>query len=308
MKAKKVLSLVLGITITAGAAVSGVGSVLHADENKGSHSAEPQIAINCDLVEDGFIQDNEFVEDGFIQDNELVEDGFIQENDFSQEDYIKEMLVKNIISKAEADTLLEAEKKLDKLFGEYDKLFESEADVSKEMNKLDEKVSAIFDEIDPIYEKIDIESMYLEFKEAEVLNQAELDQYKKAEAELNALYDQYDGLDEKAAQELDKKIDAVFEKNKAIYDKIDMYFAELDKIAMEKYYGELVQSGALSEEDVQKLKAADAKAEELFASITEEMSDEEIEKIYDKVDALYDGIKIFDDCQTVGGDVNTILY
>ncbi len=153
---------------------------------------------------------------------------------------------------------------------------------------------------DPLFicEENSLEQLLKELEENNVLSKVELEQYKKAEMEIDKLYENVDfeKMTDKEFDKLYQEEDKIYDKNKVIYDKVDMYFTSLDDMLMLNLYDDYLKSGKLTEKEVDKLIQADFEADKLLSTITEDSTEEEINKIYDQVDKLYEGLDfVFDE-------------
>ncbi len=251
MKKQTILATTLALAIAGGSLFAGGGISTFAETN------QPQTAdINPEVGQAMILNVDEYA-------NDLVKEG--------------------IISKAEAEKMLELEEKLNQLF-------DKEAEKTKPSPEFDTKSEKIYQELDPIYEKIDSALFYSELEENGVLSKSEIEQYKKAEAALAKLY-----ADENEAnfQQNDKEIEKIYAANKSIYDKVDMYFTQQDKMQMKNYYQELEKSGVLSKNEIEQYKKAEAEIEKLYQEYDEqnwEEIDKKVEKIYQDNKAIYDKV------------------
>ncbi len=212
-------------------------------------------------------------------------------------EYSNELAKNGFISDAEAKRLVELETKLDKIFADL-------ADNEEISDEKDQKINQIIDELSLIYEKAYDNKFYQELRENKVLTEDEISKYKEAEKQINAIYEF--ATEDSNFDELDKKSDAIYQANKAIFDKVDQYYTKLDQMELNDYYDELVKSGDITKEQVEQLKIADQKVDELFANLSEDPSDQELDELNKKIEEIYKDIDFIDyfDCE----DEDVMLY
>lgn len=212
MKKKKILSIALGITF---AAVTMVGGSMH-------------------LFADGV--DTPKISGETLEIHEEI----------GSKEYFNELVKKGIIIQAEVETIIEVENKLDQIYAKYEKA------TDEEITKLDKEVFELSEKIDGIYGKIYAAEYYEEIENAGILTKEELAQYKKAESELDKLYDALfkDNISDAEIDKMLKEEDRIMEANKAIFDKIDKYFDDIEKEIAENEYQEFLKNGGFKKGDV----------------------------------------------------------
>ncbi len=208
--------------------------------------------------------------------------------DFNEgiEDYTKELVKEGIISQAEATRLIENDKKIEQLFNEYDQLTEeNDAQLDQKLDQIEKEVADIYEKIDNAY----LSGYYKELVDNNVLNENEIKQLKAVEQEMNKLFNS--ATSEQNFANLEAKQAALYEANKALYDKVDAYFATQMQQEIDQMYQELIDSGELTADHVEQLKAIDRQAEKLIEQAGDDLTDEEWEQLDQKIDELYETIE-----------------
>ncbi len=266
MKKQKIVALALGTIIGLGSLFGGAGA--HANELNGT----------CDT--------NECVMDaGTFGVDELVGNSVLSKAEFKQYNEAIDKIMKlyeDIEGKELSDEVLE------NLFVQEDKIYEA--------NK------AIFDKVDAYYSNLEDapenmepnegdeemspedmeEALYAELVDFEILTPDELVLFKEAEQKLYELY----ASDDMDFDAISKKEDAIYEKYKAVIDKVDKYYEELEE---DEYQG-MLDSGEITEKQLEQLKQADEKADKLFNTLDENSTDEDVDRVLEEVDKLYEAI------------------
>ncbi len=256
MKKQSILAVALALSLTAGTAFTAVGGVqTFADKN----TADAQQTVTCQAAD----EQCDFEE--------------------STETFASSLVKAGTISQAEADRLIENDKKIEQLFNEYDQLTEqNEA-------QLDQKIEQIEKEVADIYQKIEHASQaayYNELSKNNVLNKAEIEQLKALEAQIEALYSNADS--DQAFTAAEAEADKLYEANKALFDKIDVYYEQQMQQEADQMYQEMIDSGELTAAQVEQLKVADQQADKLLEQAGDDLTDEEWEQLDQKIDALYE--------------------
>ncbi len=238
-----------------------------------------------------------------------------------------ELLAKSVLTKAELKQYNGAIEEIMKLYDAIEgkelndetleKLFEDEEKIYEDNKVVFDKVDAYFDSLDDspsnrlddedygdIELEFDEDDFYAELKENNVLNDDEIAKYIEAEKQINDLY--MNATDDSNFDEIDKKADQIIEQNKALFDKVDQYYTSLDQMDLDSCYDELLEYGDLTKEQVEQLKAADKKVDELYANLPENPSEEELNELDKKVEAIYQDMDFLNipDC----GDCGITLY
>ncbi|PIE77178.1 MAG: hypothetical protein CSA13_00900 [Clostridiales bacterium] len=224
-----------------------------------------------------------------------------------------ELLQNSVLNQSELEQYNKAINQIMKLYDEiegqelnddtFEKLERAEQKIYEDNHALFDKVEQYFMTVDNApnnltengeyndleeYDDLDLEEMlsdyYDELLEEGVLNKAELAMFKEAEEKLYKLYETSIG-DE---GELLEKEDAIYESYKAVFEKVDKYFEKMQ----EEYYDEMLNSGELTKEEVEKLKIADQKVNELMERLNENSSDEEVDKVFEEIEKLYEALGI----------------
>lgn len=172
---------------------------------------------------------------------------------------------------------------------------------AKKVIELETKLVKIEDELETLYQKAEQNALYGELKENNVLSDDEIKKYMEAEKAINALYENV--TEDSNFDELDKKADKIVEERKAIYDKVDVYFTNLDQMELDNNYDELLDTGDLTKEQVEQLEAADKKVDELYKNLPENPTEEELNELDKKVEAIYKGMDFLKDLSEEGCDI-----
>ncbi len=211
----------------------------------------------------------------------------VNEEEYAKEHQqeIQELVGEGIITEKEGDRLIVIENELDQIF---DKISDDESHLNLELEK---KLNELYKEMDEIYEKIDLGTLKKELKEIGVLSNKEIDQFMKAQNEINKIYKKMaeQGLTDAEYEKLFDQIEKVDKANKTIFDKVDNYYSSLNEgsVEYEDYYAELVKAGQMTQAESDALKAIDEQVEKLLESLPEDASDADYEKLDKQIDDLY---------------------
>lgn len=205
----------------------------------------------------------------------------------------QDLLTKKVLTQKEFDQYNKALEDIQKLYetvdeNTSDEAFEKICEAEDEIYKTNQN---LFDKVDQYYFQVMIDEEVNELKKAGVLNDKELDQYKKANEAIEKLHETIDGdVSDEAFEKLMKEQDKIFEANKAIFDKVFDYYDKLDAEVEAISYDEMIENGEYTKEQVDELKKVDQEVEKLLSELPENASDEQWEEVQTKIDKLYDGL------------------
>ncbi len=270
MKKQKIVALALGTIIGIGSIFGG--GVVHADEINSKETKNQCIEeVGGQCLEDEFFENGVLTKAELKQYNDAVDHIMKLYDDLEEQDLSDEVLNKLVA----AENKIYEDNKV--VFDKVDKYYDSLEDAphNKEANE---------DGDEPSPEAL-MEDFYNELLENKVLSVDEVALLKEADAKIDALYDtDLENFDEDKLDEIERKENAIYDEYKQIYNKLDAYYEQVE----EDMYAEMIESGDFTKEQVEKLKLADEKAEELFNTLSESSSDEEAEKVLNEIDKLYE--------------------
>ncbi len=264
MKKQKIVALALGTIIGIGS-LFGAG-VVHADEINSKETKNQCIEeVGGQCFEDELVENGVLTKAELKQYNDAVDNIMKLYDDLEEQDLSDEVLNKLV---AAENKIYENNKVV---FDKIDKYYDSLEDAphNKEVNE---------DGDEPSPEAL-MEDFYNELLENKVLSVDELALLKEADAKIDALYDiDLEDFDE---DKLEEKENAIYEEYKLVYNKLDAYYEQVE----EDMYAEMIESGEFTKEQMEELKLADEKAEELFNTLSDSSTDEEAEKVLNEIDS-----------------------
>ncbi len=214
-------------------------------------------------------------------------------------EYANEFVKQGVITTSEASKLIEVENELDKLFLEFDNMTDEEFENMSEaqLSQYDEKIDKLFDEVEDIYLKIEDASYYSELQDKDILTEDEIKMLQLLNDQIDALYKNVsDDMSDAEYERLMEEEEKIYNANKELFDKVDDYYASLDEQAMDGMYDEFVQSGELTPEELEQIKAVDAQVDKLLNTLDDNSSDEQIDAVFEQIESLYDDVDFFKDC------------
>lgn len=215
-----------------------------------------------------------------------------------------ELLAKAGLSKEELKQYNEA---IDKIMAIYDNLEGKEINpdilnqLEAEEDKIYQENKSVFDKVDKYFAslpdaphnqildqvdgEVDLElipgEFYDDLVKNKVLSSEEVARLQEAEAKLDGLYANHTG--DMGENELLAQEAAIYKEYQAVFDKINAYYDQ----GQVDIYQEMVDSGDMTWEEAEKMRLADAKADEWLAQINENSKPEEVDRVLDEIDKLY---------------------
>ncbi len=200
-------------------------------------------------------------------------------------DYAADLVKSGVISQAEADRLIENEQKT---LAIYEEMAKVEAAFDEKLEKLYAEVQDVYDKIERVEEK----NYYNEFAQNNILTAAEIEQLKAVDEQLNKLYERE--WDDASAGQLEAEEAEIYRANQAIFDKIDAFYEQQWQRESDEMYQVIAKEAGLTDEQVNQLKAVDAKVDQLIESAADDMSDAEWQALDAQIDALYQELDFLD--------------
>ncbi len=267
MKKQKILAVALGTIIGFGT-IFGAGGA-HADEAKKQKEAnEITVEESVTCMPDELLEGSVLNKEEYKQYNEAINKIMSLYEDLEDKDLTDDIIEE--LEKAE-QKIYEANQAV---FDKVEKFYMSLEDAPHNMESNREDNEASPEEMQ--------EEFYMELLEWEVLTPEELALFKEAEAKLNALYET--DLEKINEEEFINRENTIYNEYKAVFEKVDSYYDTL----IEKEEQEMIESGEFTKEQIEKMKLADQKVEELFNTLDENSSDEEVDKVTREIDRIYE--------------------
>lgn len=211
-------------------------------------------------------------------------------------DVFADYVTRGILTEAEAQQLVQTYADIDALYAKLpeDASEEALAQADTEAGKIVETIRQLENKInedDRVQEEAENKLYYAEMVEKQVLTPAEAERLQQVNTQVNALYDQLPaGASEADFAKLDQEVANLQNSIADLEEKIQTHIVVQTEQEEQAFYDNLIQKGVLTPEEVAQVRQVHAQVDALYATITEQTSEETLAEMDKQVVALYDSV------------------